>query len=52
MKGFISYVLSWVFYGLGHVSSKVGLGWLYQKFMDLSGDIQDWGGAGPWKSVD
>lgn len=51
MKKFISYILSYTFYWLGHISSKVGLGWLYQNFMSASSNIQDWGGDGPWKDV-
>lgn len=52
MKKIISYILSHIFYWLGHVSSKTGLGYLYQKFMNISGDIQEWGGKGPWKKSD
>lgn len=52
MKKFISYMLSWIFYALGHVSSKLGFGYLYQKLMLASGVIQEWGGAGPWEKTD
>lgn len=52
MKKTISYILSHIFYWLGHVSSKADFGYLYQKFMSVSSRIQEWGGAGPWHNVD
>lgn len=52
MKRITSYLLSWAFYGIGSVAGKLGLGWMYQKAMSVSSNIQNWGGRGPWSSVD
>jgi len=54
MKHLTSYLLSWLFYGIGYALYKLsyGFGILEQKVMMLSSDIQDWGGAGAWQKED
>ncbi len=61
MKRLIGWTLSWAFYWLGDLTSRVNdlinpeqdwlcdlCYWWYNRPMMLSVRLQDWGGAGPW----
>lgn len=55
-----SFIGSWSLYLVGDLISKPMSTWeccaslypAYNKLMCVSSDIQDWGGAGPWKVPD
>lgn len=58
MKKAIAWLVAWILFWLGHLVSLLmhQSNWLallyivYNKLMTLSSNVQDWGGAGPWKS--